>query len=70
MSAAWIFSLIQLILKLLNLWDQFSNWMQVERQIENKEKEKRRNEAIDKSKTAETDEDIWNAQDGIVDNLP
>ena len=64
------FLLIELLLKLIGLWEQFSSYVQAQKLIEDEEKRQRREKAIEDSKKAETDEEIWKSQDGIVDNSP
>jgi hypothetical protein len=65
-----VFLIIELLLKLSRLWDQFAIYVERRKRQENEEKRKRREKAVDDSKGAQTDDEIWKSQDGIVDNLP
>lgn len=65
-----IFFAIELILKILRLWDGFLDYAEVRRKIENSEKKKSRDKAVDDSKKAETEDEIWDSQERIVGNKP
>lgn len=65
-----IFALIELILKLLKLWDGLMDYSDSKRAAEREAARQAREKAIEDSKKAETDDDIWKSQDGIVNNQP
>lgn len=67
---ATIFALIRIILAAFKLWDQFGDYVEAERTLEREAKRKAREEALKDSVVAETDEEIWDAQERIVDNKP
>lgn len=65
-----IFAAIELILKLTKLWDAFMDYMDEKHSAELQKRQQVRNEAIEDSKKAETDDEIWASQDKLVDNIP
>lgn len=67
---AKFFAIVQLLLKLLGAWEAFMDWMNDKYSAELDERAKLRREALEDAKKAETDDDIWESQDKIVDNLP
>lgn len=69
-TIAIIYSVIQLILKAIGLWEEFLNYSDAQRAAEAAERTQKRNDAIDASKKAESDDDIWKSQEDITNNLP
>lgn len=67
---AQIFAAIQLLLKLIGLWETFLSWSDKKRVAEAQEREQKRNAAIDKQKHAQTEEEFDKAQSDIVNNPP
>lgn len=65
-----IFTAIEVILKLLKLWDGFMNYMVDKHSADIQARQQARNKAIDDSKGANTDDEIWKSQDDIVSNNP
>lgn len=65
-----VFVIIQLLLKLFGAWEAFMDWMSDSYAVELDERAARRRKAIEESKKAESDAEIWESQDKIVDNLP
>lgn len=65
-----IFMFIELILKLIGLWDDFSTYTVKKHAAEQEQRKQQREKSVDDSKKAESDDDIWNSQDGIVSNSP
>lgn len=65
-----IFALIELILGLLKLKDQFFDWYTEKHSAEIEKRAQKRDQAVDQSKKAETDDDIWKSQEDIVNNSP
>lgn len=63
-----IFSLIQLILKALSLWEGFLDSVEAKDAADAEERRQRRNKAADDATKAVTPEDAWKAQDEIVRN--
>ncbi len=66
----WIFSLITLINNLFSAWRAYEDAVQAKREREAAEREKNRNQAVDDSKKAETDEEIFDSQIRVIDNRP
>lgn len=65
-----IWLVIELIMKLFKLWDQFADHVEARRRAEAEEKRQAREKAIEDSKRAETDDEIFDSQDRIVNNKP
>lgn len=65
-----IYSIIQLVLQLFGLWDQFLSYSDKQRLAEDEAKTEARNKAVDDSKTATDDTQIWKDQDTITRNKP
>lgn len=65
-----IFAVIQLLLKLIGLWEQFSQWT-IDKAIADREERKQaRDKAVDAQQKAQTEEEFNRAQDEITRNLP
>jgi hypothetical protein len=67
---AQIMSIISVIRALLDLWKYFQNYQESARKAEAEKKRQAREEAIDQSVKAETQEEIWASQDKIASNKP
>ncbi len=65
-----IFSAIELVLRLLRLWDQFLSYMDQKHSADLEIKRQKREAAVDKSKADESDDDLFKDQTDIVRNLP
>lgn len=65
-----IFAIIELVLKLFRLWDQFLDYSDARRLAEAEAKRQSREKALEDSIKAGTDDEIWDSQDRIVDNKP
>lgn len=65
-----IFAIIELILKAMNLWDQFISWSDAKRLAEEERKTQERNSAIDRQNNAKDESEFDHAQDDIVNNKP
>jgi hypothetical protein len=65
-----IIAAIGVIKEVIALIRMLLNWIEQEKVRVAKEREQKRNAAVDDSKKAQTDEEIWDAQDRIVDNRP
>lgn len=65
-----IFSIIQLILQLLGLWDLFLSELDKRRLAEAEVKRQAREKAVDDVVKGETDEEIFDAETRVVDNRP
>jgi hypothetical protein len=64
------FAVIQLILKAFQVWDAFMLWMSDNYSKEMEIRRQKRDQAIEDSKKAETDDEIWKSQDDISRNPP
>ena len=67
---AQIFAVIELILRLFKLWDQFLSFMDEKHSAELEKKRQAREAAVDRSKVDQSDDDIFKDQTDIVNNLP
>jgi hypothetical protein len=65
-----LFLLIELIMRLFKLWDQFVDYADEKRKAEVEKRRQDRAKAIEDSKKAESDEDIWKSQEDIVKHRP
>jgi hypothetical protein len=65
-----IFTAIQVILRLLGLWDQFLNWSDAKRIADAEKNTQDRNDAVDKQKGAKSEDDFDKAQDDIISHKP
>lgn len=65
-----IFALIQLVLRLFRLWDQFAIYVAEEKIREIGRQQEALRKAVDKTEDVKTPEDAYAAQKGISDNLP
>ncbi len=65
-----IFAVIQLVLKLMKLWDQFLDYADTQRKAEAEARRQRREKAIEDAENAKTEEEAWDAQKRIIDNDP
>lgn len=65
-----IFAVIELLLKLIGLWGQFSDYVDKKRTAEAEERRQRRDQAVDDLKNAKTEEEFNEAQSRIVNNPP
>jgi len=65
-----IFSVIQLILKLIGLWEQFQDYSDKERLKASQERTQEREKAVDKQQGAQSEDEFDRAQDDIVKHKP
>lgn len=65
-----IFSIIQLILKLIGLWEQFMDWSEKKRIADREDRRQQRDKAVDDAVKSQTEEEFNEAQDRISRNLP
>ena len=65
-----IFAAIQLFLKLIGLWEEFLSFTDKQRIAEGEKKRQERQKAIDDLSTAKTDEEIFDAQERIINSKP
>jgi hypothetical protein len=65
-----IFLLIELVLKLFSVWDLFIVYVDEKYRAKIDENRKARELAVEDSKKAETDAEIWDSQDKIVRSQP
>ena len=64
------FALINLVLELLKLKNQFIDWFVEKHQAEIEKRGQKRDAAVEALKKAESDDEIWAAQEDIVNNSP
>lgn len=64
------FALIQLLLKIFGLWEQFQNWYDEKKTADKQKQNQERNKAVDEQKKAENEEEFDKNQDTIVRTLP
>lgn len=67
---ATIFSIIQLILQLLGLWDQFMSWSDAKRLADASQNTQSRNAAVDDQKGATSEDQFDKDQDTIINHKP
>ncbi len=67
---AGIFAVIELILKLIGLWDQFLSYSDAKRAADAAAKQAALNKAVDASAGANSDDDIFKNQTDVVNNMP
>lgn len=67
---AIIYSVVQAVLQLIGLWDQFLDYSDSQRLAESQAKQQTEDAAVDDSVTATTDDQIWKDQDAITKNKP
>mgnify|MGYP001029681247 CR=1 FL=1 len=65
-----LMSIISVLRALIDLFKYLQNWIEQQRKIEAAKRQEALEQAVDESLAAETDEDIWNAQNKIVSNKP
>jgi uncharacterized membrane protein len=67
---SWVGQIISVIAGLLALWRYWVNYQENKAKKEADERDVNRDKALDDLKKAETDEEIDNALDDIIDNSP
>lgn len=67
---AGIFSIIQLLLKLIGLWEQFMDWSDAKRIADAEKNRQDRDKAVDDAVKAQTEQEFDEAQSRIADSLP
>ena len=65
-----IFGVVQLLLKLFGLWEQFLDYSDKARAAEAEARKQRREKAVDEQKAAATEDEFDKAQDEIIANKP
>lgn len=65
-----VFAVIELVLRFFKAWDAFLDFLAEKHAADLEARIQARNQAIDDSKKADSDDDIWKSQDGIVTNTP
>lgn len=65
-----IVAVFQAIKALLDLVKFIQNWRVQQDKIEAERRQQELEKAVDKSKTAELEDEIWDSQDTIVSNKP
>lgn len=65
-----IFSAIELIMRLIGLWDQFMNWSDAKRLADAEKNTQDRNKAVDDQKGASNEDQFDKDQSDITKHLP
>lgn len=65
-----IFAVIQLVLKLIGLWEQFLDYSDKARVAEGQKNTQEREKAVDELEKAETEDEFDKAQSKIIDHKP
>ncbi len=65
-----IFAIIEMVLKLLGLWDQFLSWSDSKRLVDSQKNTQDRNTAVDDQKGAKDETTFDNDQSAIVNHKP
>lgn len=65
-----IFVAIELVLKLIGLWDQFTEYVRLKSIADREERRQDRDKAVDNQQSAKTEDEFDKAQDDISRNLP
>lgn len=65
-----VFAVIQLLLKLIGLWEQFQDYTIRSAIAQREERKQDRDKAVDAQKTALTEDEFDKAQDIISGNMP
>jgi hypothetical protein len=65
-----ISSLIAIIKAVIDLVKYFKNWLDEEREKEALKKRQARESAVNDSKKAESEDEIWDSQERVTDNKP
>jgi hypothetical protein len=65
-----VYAVIQFIMKMIGIWEGFLDWQEEQNIAIRHEKQIAREQAIQAGINAETDEDIWKAQEDVVKNRP
>ena len=67
---ASIMGILQAFRALMDLFKMIRSWKIEQEKIAGDRRQQDLEKAVDKSKTATTDKEIWDAQDSIVSNRP
>lgn len=65
-----LMSIISVLRALIDLFKYLQNWQAQQEKIEAAKRQEALEQAVDEALAAETDEEIWNAQDKIISNKP
>jgi hypothetical protein len=63
-------AVIEVIKGLINVFNFLRDSLRRKQANDDREKQVELEKAVDESKTAQTDEEVWNAQDRVTDNKP
>ena len=67
---AWFFKALAVLQGLLEMWKRWQEYQTTRREALAEEKRQALEAAVEESKNAETEEDIWKSQEKIVENKP
>lgn len=65
-----LFQIVQLLLKVFGLWEAFLDYMDASHSAALEERRQKREKALAELDRAKTDEEIWEAQEKVVDAKP
>lgn len=67
---SWITKLYTIFKIFLDVWNYIQEYFSSKKRAEEEKRNQEREQAIEDSKKAETDDEIWDSQDRIVNNKP
>lgn len=65
-----MFTIIEIIIRLIGLWNQFTDFLYRDWKAKQEKKRQELDKAVEESKKAETNDEIWKTEDDITRNLP
>jgi alpha-glucuronidase len=63
-------AIVEIIRALIQIYREVRTYVDRSRQAERDERLRKQLEHVDKAKDAKTESEIWESQDGVVDNRP
>jgi uncharacterized membrane protein YcjF (UPF0283 family) len=65
-----VWAIIEIIKGVISLISQLTSMLKLKRRKDAEEKQKELEKAVDDSKVAQTDQEVLNAQNSVIDNKP